>query len=62
MHRGSLAVAALSLLGGCASFVIAAALHNPLSLYTVLGIVLLANALVRYLMARGASRDDARDR
>ena len=52
MRRGSLFVAILSLLGGVLAFVIAGALHDPVSLYTLLGVVLLANAAVRYRLAR----------
>ncbi len=51
MHRGSLFVAALSLMGGVLALVIAAVLRDPVSLYTVLGVVLLVNAVVRYRLA-----------
>ncbi|MEX2446943.1 MAG: hypothetical protein WD734_06325 [Dehalococcoidia bacterium] len=52
MHRGSVVVALLSFLGGLVAFAIAAALQEPVSLYAVIGVVLLANAGVRYALAR----------
>ena len=52
MRRGNLFVAVLSALGGVLAFAIAGALHAPVSLYTALGVVLLANAVVRYQLAR----------
>lgn len=52
MRRGSLIVALLSVIGGVLAFVIAAVLRNPVSLYVVLGLVLLANAAVHYRLVR----------
>ena len=51
MRRGSLVVAVLSAAGGVLAFVIAAVLRDLVSLYTVLGVLLLANAAVRFLLA-----------
>ena len=52
MHRGNLAIAVLSALGALASGAIMVALRDPVSLYSVLVVVLAANALVRWQMAR----------
>lgn len=51
MRRGHLIVAILSAAGGVLAFVIAAVLRDPASLYTVLGVLLLANAAVRLRLA-----------
>ena len=52
MRRGHLVIAGLSALGAVTSLVIAIALNDPVSLYSVLVVVLAANAVVRYEMAR----------
>ena len=51
MRRGHLIVAILSAAGGVLAFVIAVVLRDPASLYTVLGVLLLANAAVRLRLA-----------
>ena len=57
MRRGSLVAGVLSLLGAATAFAIMAVLRNPVSLYTVIGIVLLVNAGVRFRLA--SSPEDA---
>ena len=52
MGRGSLVVAILSAAGGVLAFAIAVILRDLVSLYPVLGALLLANAVVRYRLAR----------
>ena len=52
MQRGNLAIAIPSALGACVSGAIVYALRDPVSLYSVLVVVLAANALVRFQMAR----------
>ena len=52
MQRGNLAIAMLSALGALASGAIVIVLRDPVSLYSVLVVVLAANALVRLQMAR----------
>ncbi|MEI8360232.1 MAG: hypothetical protein WCH13_17325 [Deltaproteobacteria bacterium] len=52
MRRGNLVIAVLSALGAVASLAIAVALNDAVSLYSVLVVVLAANAAVRFEMAR----------
>ena len=54
MSRGNLAIAILSALGAVASLTIAVVLREPVSLYSVLVVVLAVNAVVRYEMGRRA--------
>ncbi len=52
MRRGNLAVAILSALGAVAALAAVVATQEPVSLSSVLVVVLTANAAVRYEMAR----------
>ena len=52
MRRSNLAIAILSVLGALASLAIVVVLRDPVSLYSVLVVVLIANAIVRYEMAK----------
>lgn len=51
MHRGNVVAAVLSLLGSAMAFAVVIAWREPASMYTALGVVLLANAGVRLRLA-----------
>lgn len=51
MRRNSLVAGVLSLLGAATSLGIALALHNMVSMYTAIGVVLFLNAAVRFRLA-----------
>ncbi len=64
MRQGSMIAGVLSLLGSASGFAIAFGLHDFMSMYTAIGVVLLLNAVVRFRMASGSDLDahDAHDR
>ncbi len=61
MQRGSLIAGVLSLLGASVALALAAAVREVVSMYTVIGVVLLVNAGVRFKLASsGRPRNDHR--
>lgn len=59
MRRGSLIAGALSLAGSVLAFAVVAMQRDVVSMFTAIGFVLLANALVRLKLASaGATRGD----
>lgn len=52
MQRGSLAIAGISAAGGAIALLLTVVGGDGVGLGSLLGVVLLANALVRYLIAR----------
>ncbi len=59
MHRASVVAGVLSLLGSIVAFALVVALHDPVSMYTAIGVVLLVNAGVRFRMAATLPPDGA---
>lgn len=58
MRRASVVAGVLSLIGSAVALALVVALRDPVSMYSAIAVVLLANAGVRFRMAADTPSDD----